>query len=158
MTTLDSKKWFVIYTKPRTEIKVSQRLSVLGIDNYTPTRMEVRQWSDRKKKILVPVLPSMVLVNIDKNQRNKVFDIPGVVRYMFWLGKHAVVKEEEVDSLKILLTQNNIVSQDTIALKVGEKIDVPGFENQSGIIKKISPNKIWVILKNLGYVIKLKIA
>ena len=50
MIALDSKKWFVVYTKPRTEIKVSQRLSVLGIENYTPTRMEVRQWSDRKKK------------------------------------------------------------------------------------------------------------
>jgi len=50
MKTPDSKKWFVIYTKPRNEIKVSQRLSVLGIENYTPTRMEIRQWSDRKKK------------------------------------------------------------------------------------------------------------
>ena len=40
MTALDSKKWFVVYTKPRTELKVSQRLSVLGIENYTPTRME----------------------------------------------------------------------------------------------------------------------
>ena len=40
MIALDSKKWFAFYTKPRTEIKVSQRLSVLGIENYTPTRME----------------------------------------------------------------------------------------------------------------------
>ena len=150
--------WNVIYTKPRAEKKVEERLNNFGITAYCPVKEDVKQWSDRKKKILVPVLPSMVLVNIDKNQRNKVFDIPGVVRYMFWLGKHAVVKEEEVDSLKILLTQNNIVSQDTIALKVGEKIDVPGFENQSGIIKKISTNKIWVVLKDLGYVIKLKIA
>ena len=47
----DSKKWFVVYTKPRNEIKVSQRLTVLGIENYTPARIEVRQWSDRKKKI-----------------------------------------------------------------------------------------------------------
>jgi transcription antitermination factor NusG len=100
----------------------------------------------------------MVIVNIDEKERNKVFEIPGVVRYMFWLGKHAIVKQEEVDSLKNLLTQNNIISQDTIALKVGEKIDVPGFDNQSGIIKKISTNQIWVILKKLGYVIKLKIA
>ena len=150
--------WNVIYTKPRAEKKVEERLNNFGITAYCPVKEDVKQWSDRKKKILVPVLPSMVLVNIDKNQRNKVFDIPGVVRYMFWLGKHAVVKEEEVDSLKILLTQNNIVSQDTIALKVGEKIDVPGFENQSGIIKKISNNQIWVVLKNLGYVIKLKVA
>ena len=65
MKTLDSKKWFVLFTKPRTEIKVSQRLSVLGIENYTPTRIEVRQWSDRKKKITVPLLPSMVLVSLN---------------------------------------------------------------------------------------------
>ena len=77
---------------------------------------------------------------------------------MFWLKKHAIVKNDEVDSLKNLLTQNNIISQNTETLKVGEKIDVPGFENHSGIIKKISTNQIWVVLKNLGYVIKLKIA
>ena len=150
--------WHVVYTKPRAEKKVEQRLNNLGINAYCPVKQEIKQWSDRKKKILVPVLPSMVLVNIDEKERNNVFDIPGVVRYMFWLGKHAIVKQEEVDSLKTLLTQNNIVSQDTIALKVGEKIDVPGFENQSGIIKKISTNQIWVVLKKLGYVIKLKIA
>ena len=152
------KSWHVIYTKPRAEKKVEERLNDFGISAYCPVKQEIKQWSDRKKKILVPVLPSMVLVNIDEKERNKVFDIPGVVRYMFWLGKHAVVKEEEVDLLRTLLTQNNIVSQTTEALKVGEKIDVPGFENQSGIIKKISTNKIWVVLKNLGYVIKLKIA
>ena len=152
------ESWHVIYTKSRAEKKVEERLNDFGIKAYCPVKQDIKQWSDRKKKILVPVLPSMVLVNIDEKERNNVFDIPGVVRYMFWLGKHAVVKEDEIDSLKNLLNQNNIVSQETMALKVGEKINVPGFENQSGTIKKISPNKIWVVLKELGYVIKLKIA
>ena len=150
--------WNVIYTKPRLEKKVAVRLNNLGIEAYCPVREETKQWSDRKKKILVPVLPSMVLVNIDEKERNEVFDIPGVVRYMFWLGKPAIVNDNEVESLKSLLAQENIVSQNTTTLKVGENIDVPGFENQSGIIKKISNNQIWVVLKNLGYVIKLKIA
>ncbi|MBT6376913.1 MAG: hypothetical protein HOJ72_01585, partial [Flavobacterium sp.] len=70
----NSKNWFVIYTKPRTEIKVSQRLSVLGIENYTPTKIEMRQWSDRKKKIAVPLLPSMVLVSIHEKEVNKLFE------------------------------------------------------------------------------------
>ena len=152
------ESWHVIYTKPRAEKKVEERLNNFGIEAYCPLKLEIKQWSDRKKKILVPVLPSMVLVNIDEKERNKVFDIPGVVRYMFWLKKHAIVKNDEVDSLKILLTQNNIVSQTTETLKVGETIYVPGFEDQSGIIKKISNNQIWVVLKNLGYVIKLEIA
>ena len=150
--------WHVIYTKPRAEKKVEERLNNFGIEAYCPVKQEVKQWSDRKKKILVPVLPSMVLVNIDEKERNKVFDIPGVVRYMFWLKKHAIVKDDEVVSLKSLLSQNNIISQNTETLKVGENINVPGFENQSGIIKKISNNQIWVVLKKLGYVIKLKTA
>jgi len=150
--------WHVIYTKPRAEKKVEERLNNFGIEAYCPVKQEVKQWSDRKKKILVPVLPSMVLVNIDEKERNKVFDIPGVVRYMFWLKKHAVVKNDEVAFLKSLLSQNNIISQNTETLKVGENINVPGFENQSGIIKKISNNQIWVVLQKLGYVIKLKTA
>ena len=150
--------WHVIYTKPRAEKKVEERLNNFGIEAYCPVKQEVKQWSDRKKKILVPVLPSMVLVNIDEKERNKVFDIPGVVRYMFWLKKHAIVKDGEVASLKSLLSQNNIISQNTETLKVGENFNVPGFENQSGIIKKISNNQIWVVLKKLGYVIKLKTA
>ena len=99
MKTLYSKKWFVLYTKPRTEIKVSQRLSVLGIENYTPTRMEIRQWSDRKKKTLVPLLSSMVLVSIHEKEVNKVFEVAGTVRYLFEKGKRAEVKNEEVEDL-----------------------------------------------------------
>jgi hypothetical protein len=49
MTEKIPKKWFIVYTRPRNEIKVSQRFSALGIENYTPTKVEVRQWSDRKK-------------------------------------------------------------------------------------------------------------
>ena len=150
--------WNVIYTKSRSEKKVEERLKNIGIEVYCPVRTEVKFWSDRKKSILVPVLPSMVLVKIDKNNRNKVFDVPGVVRYMFWQKKHAVVRDSEVDSLKFLLKSNNIIEQNVASYNVGDEIKISSFEDQLGIIKKISKNQIWVVLKQLGYVIKLKIA
>jgi len=150
--------WNVIYTKSRSEKKVEERLKNIGIEAYCPVRTEVKFWSDRKKSILVPVLPSMVLVKIDKNNRNQVFDIPGVVRYMFWLKKHAVARDSEVDSLKLLLKSNNIIEQNVASYNVGDEIKIPSLEDQLGIIKKISKNQIWVVLKQLGYVIKLKIA
>ena len=150
--------WNVIYTKSRSEKKVEERLKNIGIEAYCPVRTEVKFWSDRKKSILVPVLPSMVLVKIEKNKRNQVFDIPGVVRYMFWLKKHAVVRDSEVDSLKLLLESNNIIEQNVASYNVGDEIKISSFEDQLGIIKKISKNQIWVVLKQLGYVIKLKIA
>ena len=150
--------WNVIYTKSRSEKKVEERLKNIGIEAYCPVRTEVKFWSDRKKSILVPVLPSMVLVKIEKNKRNQVFDIPGVVRYMFWLKKHAVVRDNEVDSLKLLLKSNNIIEQNVASYNVGDEIKISSLEDQFGIIKKISKNQIWVVLKQLGYVIKLKTA
>jgi transcription antitermination factor NusG len=150
--------WNVIYTKSRSEKKVEERLKNIGIEAYCPVRTEVKFWSDRKKSILVPVLPSMVLVKIEKNKRNQVFDIPGVVRYMFWLKKHAVVRDSEVDSLKLLLKSNNIIEQNVASYNVGDEIKISSLKDQLGIIKKISKNQIWVVLKQLGYVIKLKIA
>ena len=150
--------WNVIYTKSRSEKKVEERLKNIGIEAYCPVRTEVKFWSDRKKSILVPVLPSMVLVKIDKNNRNQVFDIPGVVRYMFWLKKHAVVRDSEVDSLKLLLKSNNIIEQNVASYNVGDEIKISSLEDQLGIIKKISKNQIWVVLKQLGFVIKLKVA
>ena len=150
--------WNVIYTKSRSEKKVEERLKNIGIEAYCPVRTEVKFWSDRKKSILVPVLPSMVLVKIEKNKRNQVFDIPGVVRYMFWLKKHAVVRDSEVDSLKLLLKSNDIIEQNVASYNVGDEIKISSLKDQLGIIKKISKNQIWVVLKQLGYVIKLKIA
>ena len=137
---------------------MEERLKKIGIEAYCPVRTEVKFWSDRKKSILVPVLPSMVLVKIEKNKRNHVFDIPGVVRYMFWLKKHAVVRDSEVDSLKLLLKSNNIIEQNVASYNVGDEIKISSLKDQLGIIKKISNNQIWVVLKQLGYVIKLKTA
>ena len=150
--------WNVIYTKSRSEKKVEERLNNIGIEAYCPVRKEVKFWSDRKKIVLVPVLPSMVLVKIDDDKRNEVFDISGVVRYMFWLKKHAVIRDSEVDSLKLLLETNNIIEQNASLFNIGDEIKIASFEEQVGIIKKISNNQIWVVLKQLGYVIKLKTA
>ena len=58
--------WFVLHTRPRSELKVQKQLISMGIRAYCPTRSEIKIWSDRKKKIDVPVLPSMVLVNIEE--------------------------------------------------------------------------------------------
>ena len=92
--------WYVLHTKPRREKKVEEELLSLGINAYCPTRSEIRFWSDRKKRIQVPVLPSMVLVNIDVKDMNRVFESSGVIRYMYWLGKKAIVRQNEVDILK----------------------------------------------------------
>ena len=92
--------WYVLHTKYRSEKKAEEQLLSLGINAYCPTRLEVRLWCDRKKRIEVPVLPSMVFVNIDDKDIKRVFESPLVVRYMFWLGNRAIVRQSEIDVLK----------------------------------------------------------
>ena len=146
-----SKNWFVIYTKHQQEIKVSNRLKAIGIEAYCPTRIKYKFWSDRKKKINTPVLPSMVLVRIEEQKLNSVFYSKSVLRYMFWLGKRAVVRDREVIELKESLSNSNILKND-----IGSKIGISSFGNNTGIIEKISKNKIWVSLENIGFKLKLE--
>ena len=151
--------WHVIHTKPRGEKKVEEQLLSLGINAYCPTRNEIRLWSDRKKRIQVPVLPSMVLVNIDEKDINRVFECPGVVRYMFWLGKRAVVRQSEVDILKKYLNGSyNFINSKLSNIKVGDNYKLSSFNNENGIVNRISNNFIWIYLNSLGLTVKLKLA
>tara|TARA_Y100000739_G_C20160014_1_gene262844 strand:+ start:26 stop:487 length:462 start_codon:yes stop_codon:yes gene_type:complete len=151
--------WYVLHTKPRSEKKAEEQLLSLGINAYCPTRTELKVWSDRKKKIDMPVLPSMILVNIEEKDINKVFESTAVVRYMFWLGKRAKVRQFEVDILKKYLDAGISVSNNNLSnINVGDKFGLPSFNNENGIVKKISNNNIWIYLKSFGHIVKLKLA
>ena len=148
------EKWFVLCTKPRNELKVLNRLSSLGIDAYTPSRIELRQWSDRKKKVLVPLLPSMVLVRLDEKEVQKVFDIPGVVRYLFEHGTRAVVSNEEVQAMQMYL--ENIHTLNKQGLAEGDTVQVPMLD-QEAILLSLKGKKCIAQLKKLGAIVSFQL-
>ena len=149
------EKWFVLCTKPRNELKVLNRLSSLGIDAYTPSRIELRQWSDRKKKVLVPLLPSMVLVRLDEKEVQKVFDIPGVVRYLFEHGTRAVVSNEEVQAMQMYL--ENIHTLNKQGLAEGDTVQVPLLD-QEAILLSVKGKKCIAQLKKLGAIVSFQLS
>jgi len=153
----NNKQWFVLYSRPNTEKKLATYLNEIGIEAYCPTRIEMRKWSDRKKKVHVPVLPSMLLVKIEEKNRNDVFVRPTAVRYLYWQGKPAVVEEREVEALRESLEKKMTLDHEVVKLKPGQEIDLStlGFEGQKGEIKYISGNNCWVIIKSLGFVVKV---
>ena len=151
--------WYVLHTKPRNEKKVEEQLLSRGINAYCPKKTEIKFWSDRKKKIEVPVLPSMVLVKLKDNDINRVFESQGVIRYMFWMGKRAVVRQSEIDILKNYSDGNyNLKSSKSSNISVGDNFSLPSFNNEKGVISRISNNNIWIYLKSIGLSVKLKLA
>lgn len=148
--------WYVIYCKPNTEKSTAQKLKELDFEVYCPTQIQVRQWSDRKKKIEKPVLPSMLLIKIKDKDRSLVFEVPTVNRYLFFQKQPAVVREEEVDVLQKYLSEDyDRIEVDKIEEGSRLNLDHLGFRNQEGIVKKLSNNQCWIYLESLGYIIKV---
>jgi transcription antitermination factor NusG len=151
--------WYVLYTKPKWEKKVAEQLSKNGIECYCPLVIQVRQWSDRKKKVEVPLFNSYIFVQLSEADRNVVFDSPGVVRYLFWLGKPAIVRDEEIKVIKKWL--NNTVDTDISVshYKVGDSVEIESgpFLSQKAIVQQVNSNNYILVLESLGCVLKMKI-
>lgn len=153
------EEWFVLYTKPRAEKKLADSLTQDGIECYCPIRTEVRQWSDRKKKVKVPILPSMILVKTDEKNRNDVFRYAAAVRYLFEFGKPAVVRDIEVESLRKSL-EKSVAHHEIERLQPGQRINLEslGFSNVEGTVQYVKGNACWVVLDGVGYVVKMEVS
>jgi len=148
--------WFAIYTKPKNEKKVVEGLEKIGVEVYCPMITQVKQWSDRKMKVEMPLINSYVFVNIADKNRNIVFNVPGVVRYLFWLGKPAVIQDHEIEVLKDGLKGilNNVEVQ---GIQPGDILTISKgpFQGKEGIVSQIEKNKIRLVLKELGVLITI---
>ena len=150
--------WYVVYTKPKWEKKVAEKLTQIGIECYCPIITQVKQWSDRKKKVEVPLFNSYVFVQLKDSDRNSVFQIAGVVRYLFWLGKPAIVRDEEIKSIKDSLKASNIAEVSVTSIQVGDRIKLESgaFSNQNSIVQEVSNSHYILVLESLGCVLKIK--
>lgn len=103
--------WFVLYTKSRNEKIVAEKLKTKHIEVYCPLIKTKRKWSDRIKMVEEPLFRPYYFVNLPEHQPANVFDVPGVVRYLFWLNKPALVNDSEIEIIKRMLNEldNNLL-------------------------------------------------
>lgn len=149
--------WYVVYTKPKSEKKVAERLNEIGVVAYCPLVAKERQWSDRKKVVNVPLFNSYIFVQIEEQERNRVFEIPGAVRYLFWLGKPAMVKDSEIETIQNWLSAPATYEVSLDEWKKGDKIVLESgpFVSQSAIIQEVKQNHYIMILESLGCVLRV---
>lgn len=150
--------WYVVYTKPKWEKKVAEQLQKIGITTFCPLITQIRQWSDRKKKVEVPLFNSYVFVQLDEIQRNDVFQVSGVVRYLFWLGKPAVVRDDEIEIIRKSLNSDLVEDVLVESYKKGDRITVEAgaFKDKVGVVKEVSNSQYVLVLEELGCVLKIK--
>lgn len=147
--------WYVLYTKTRSEQKVAQRLERSKIQVYCPMITEVRKWSDRKKKVSTPLFKSYVFVKLPEKERNRVFDIPGVVRYMHWLGKPAVVRSHEIETIEKWLNNDEVDQIEINEISPGDKlvINKGSLEGREAIVREVGKKQMRLILPGMGFTV-----
>lgn len=149
----DSKKWYAVYTNPRSEKKVVELLNKKGFENYCPLHKLYKQWSDRKKIILVPLFTSYVFVRIDSRELALIRQIHGVVNFVYWLNRPAIIRNEEIEIIKKFLNDYNLIRLEKVAIQMNDvvKIISGAFMEHEGHVVSIKNKTVKVILPSLGY-------
>ena len=92
--------WHAIYVKSRAEKKVLMQLEDIGVTAYLPMITQVKQWSDRRKKVQEPLFRSYVFVYSNEKEYIPILNVFGVVRFVTFEHKAVVVPENQIIAIK----------------------------------------------------------
>jgi transcription antitermination factor NusG len=148
-------KWYAIYTRPRWEKKVNSLLEGKGIESYCPLNKVRRKWSDRIKTIEEPLFKSYVFVKIEDEVRTNVRMTDGVINFVYWNGKPAIIKEKEVQTIKRFLDEYENVELVKMNLRPEQRVKVIAgpLMDQEGKIIEIKNKVAKVAIDSLGYIL-----
>ncbi len=147
-------KWYVLYTRSKCEKKVAATLTKKGVENYCPLNMKIRQWSDRKKVIHEPVFSSYVFVRTLDTELYRIKSAcSDIVNIVYWIGKPAVVKDEEINEIKLFLDEFQEVQLEKKVVNIHDKVKIlrGPLMNYEGEVLSVSSNQIKLMLPSLGY-------
>jgi len=146
------KNWYAVYVNSRHEKKVADLFQGQHIENYLPLQKIMKQWSDRKKMVEEPLFRSYVFVNIEELEKIKVRETKGVINFVYWLGKPAIIRAEEIEEIKTFIASYENISLESQNPQINGtlKIESGPFINHSGKVLSIDKNKVKIFIESLG--------
>ncbi|NOT76646.1 MAG: UpxY family transcription antiterminator [Cyclobacteriaceae bacterium] len=159
--TTSSNPWFVFYTKSRQEKKVRDVLSKKGFEVFLPMQKVMRQWSDRKKKVEVPLFNSYIFVSVPEFRISSVLEIPGVAWAIRQEGKPASLHPKEFEAIiRFIETGLLIEALPADDIEKGEEVEVMDgpMKGLKGFVSGKGKEKFVVILEALGQAIRVEVS
>jgi transcription antitermination factor NusG len=156
---IKDKMWYAIYTKPRWEKKVAGMLTRKNIENYCPLNKVQRQWSDRKKIVMEPLFQSYVFVNVSSLEQTMVRETTGVLNFVYWLQKPAIIRDEEIEVIKRFLNEYHHVQIEKSTVNLNDKVRIIGgpLMMREGNVLEIKNKTVKVLLPTMGYTLVAEI-
>ncbi len=147
--------WYLLYTNPRAEKKVAEELQKKGFEVFLPLQRTLKVWSDRKKWVEEPLFKSYLFVytELEKNFYT-ILNTNGIVKFISFRGKTAVVDEREIDMVKKILGDLSFYpeSVDKETLKIGDEVEIvkgPLIGNKARLVQTRAGDKILIELNSM---------
>jgi transcription antitermination factor NusG len=146
-------RWYALYTRPRWEKKVADLLGLKQIENYCPIQKIERNWSDRKKIILEPLFKSYVLVRLAPKAHIPVLQTDGVIGFVTFQGKPAVIRDEEIEIVKQFLKDYEHIQVERIDVNINDEVTIINgpLQQQTGQVMEVNNRHVKVMLPSLGF-------
>ena len=152
-----TNSWYVLYTKPRHEKKLAERRQSEGWTVYCPLKKTTKQWSDRKKVVEEALFPSFIFIQCEESQRDRVFSYASAVHYPYWLRKPAIVREDEIQSIKQWMGEVNHQDITIESIPLGSRVRLSGgpLMGETGTVKELRGTQATIVLEQLGIQVRI---
>ena len=149
----NKKTWYAVYTKPRWEKKVFNLMVEKGIEAYCPLNKVRKKWSDRMKWVEEPLFKSYVFVRIPGEEQSLVRMVNGVVNFVYWLGRPAVIKDKEIEIIRKFMHEYTDVRVEPLQLRTDAKVTIRqgALMDKKATVIKVLNKKVLVNIESIGY-------
>lgn len=156
---MTQKKWYAVYTRSRTEKKVLFEMEQIGIQAYLPLITTLRQWSDRKKKVEVPLIPSYIFVKIYESEIQKVLSLPAAVRFIMFEGKKVAIPENQITAIQTMIEKNPDITATNQHIKKGDNVRIASgpLNGLKGEVVEVDGKQKFVLRIDIGYTLIINI-
>jgi transcription antitermination factor NusG len=153
------KNWYIIYTKAKCEKKVASVFTKKRIENFIPMNSKQVTSGRRRKIVQKPLFESYLFANIEEKETSKIKMIDGVVNFVYWKQKPAIVKKEEIELIRkfafdhqdIILEKTKVNVNDVAKAIDGSRYSI------DGNILTVTNSTIKVNLPSIGFALIAKV-
>lgn len=156
----DKRKWYVFYCKSRAEKKANEELKLRGYESYLPLMQQDRVWSDRIKKVMMPMFSGYIFVFCQDFEIINILQLSQIVTTVKIGPEFAVIRENEVDLLRKIEEHGLKVTIEPLTISKGDNVEIiaGALRGQKGVcIEDSNNNYVSIAIEGINQSVKVKI-
>jgi transcription antitermination factor NusG len=117
--------WYAVQTRSRHEKMVARQLEGQGFATFLPLTSQLRQWSDRRKLVELPLFPGYAFLRMiyQPEQRLRVLSTEGIVGFVGVHGQGMAIPDRQIEHIQALLSAK-VPLESHPFLKVGQRVRI----------------------------------